>query len=323
MKRCSWKCAISLLIGLLAAAPAFCQQWPERSVRIVVPFPPGGNTDTIARITADYLAQRFGKPVIVDNRAGAGGAIAAELVAKSPADGYTLFLATLPQMAILPAISNTRYDPVKDFALVSIVGRNMFLLALSPSLPARTLKEFVAHVKEAPRKLPYASGGSGTVSHLSVALLLHRAGIEMVHVPYKGGPPALAAVLAGDATLYFGNLTEVTPQARAGKVRIIAVSGEKRAPQFPDVPTVAEQGYPDFRTETWNGIAAPAGTPAAVIARLADEIGAAARDSVIIERLDNIGVEAVGNTPTEFAKVLEADIKTWGEAVRISGARVE
>jgi tripartite-type tricarboxylate transporter receptor subunit TctC len=323
MQKHSWKRVAFLLIGLLAAAPAFCQQWPERAVRIIVPFPPGGNTDTIARITADYLAQRFGKPVIVENRPGAGGAIAAEFVAKSPPDGYTLFLATLPQMAILPAMTKTRYDPVKDFAPVSIVGRNMFLLALNPSVPARTLSEFVAYVKGRPEKLPYASGGSGSVSHLSVALLLHRAGIEMIHVPYKGGPPALADVLAGQATLYFGNLTEVTPQARAGKVRVIAVSGEKRAPQFPEVPTVAEQGYPDFRTETWNAIAAPAGTPAAVIKRLAEEIGAAAKDPAIVGRLDNIGVEAVGNSPAEFAKVLEADLKTWGEAVRISGARAD
>ena len=314
---------VLLLLGVLAAAPAFCQQWPDRAVRIVVPFPPGGNTDTIARITADYLAQRFARPVIVENRPGAGGAIAAELVAKSPPDGYTLFLATLPQMAILPAMTKTRYDPVKDFIPVSIVGRNMFLLAINPSVPARSLREFVAYVKERPGKLPYASGGSGSVSHLSVALLLNRAGIEMIHVPYKGGPPALADVLAGQATLYFGNLTEVTPQARAGKVRVIAVSGEKRAPQFPDVPTVAEQGYPDFRTETWNAIAAPAGTPPAVIARLAEEIAAATKDPAIVGRLENIGVEPVGNTPAEFAKVLEADLKTWGEAVRISGARAE
>lgn len=317
------KIALLLFTALLSATCALAQEWPTRPVRIVVPFPPGGNTDSIARITAERLTRRFNNPVIVENRTGANGAIAADLVAKSAADGYTLFLATLPQMAILPAMTRTPYDPVKDFAPVSIVGRNMFVLALNPSFPANNLREFVAYIKERPGKIPYASAGNGSVSHLSVALLLQRAGIEMVHVPYKGGPPALADVMAGHVALYFGNLAEVTPQARAGKVKVIAVSGETRAPRFPDVGTVAEQGYPGYRTETWNAIAAPAGTPAMVIKLLADEIGAAAKDPAFQSRLNAIGVEAVGNTPAEFAQVLEADLKIWAEAVRISGARVE
>jgi tripartite-type tricarboxylate transporter receptor subunit TctC len=312
-----------LLVALLTASCAMAQQWPNRPVRIIVPFPAGGNTDTIARITAERLSQRLGEPFIVENRAGANGAIAAELVARSPADGYTLFLATLPQMAILPAMTKTPYDPVKDFAPVSIVGRNMFVLALNPSMPVDSLKQFVAYVKERPGKIPYASAGNGSVSHLSVALLLQRAGIEMIHVPYKGGPPAIADVMAGHVALYFGNLTEVTPPARSGKVKVIAVSGEKRAAQFPDVPTVAEQGYPGFRTETWNAIAAPAGTPPAVIKVLADQIGAAAKEPAFASRLNAIGVEALGNTPAQFAAILESDILIWANAVKISGAKLE
>ena len=309
-------------LALICAWPALAQQWPARNVRIIVPFPAGGNTDTIARITAEYLGAKLGRPFVVENRPGAGGAIAAEAVARAPADGYTLFLAALPQLAILPAIAKVPYDPVKDFAPVSIVGRNMFALALHPSVPATSLKEFVAHVKSRPDRLPYASAGAGTVSHLSVVLLLNRAGIEMINIPYKGGPPALADVMAGHATLYFGNLTEIAPQARAGKVRVIAVSGESRTPLLPDVATVAEQGFPGYRTETWNSIVAPAATPTPIITRLAAEIAAATRDPAIIAKLDAIGVEPVGNTPAEFARTLEADIRTWGEAARLSGERL-
>lgn len=315
--------ARGLLCALLAVASfsASAQQWPARNLRVIVPFPPGGNTDTIARIAADYLTQRLGQPVIVENRPGAGGAIAAEAVARAPADGYTLFLAALPQLAILPAVTKVPYDPVKDFAPVSIIGRNMFALALHPSVPAKSLREFIDYVKSKSERMPYASAGAGTVSHLSVALLLHRAGIDMLNVPYKGGPPALADVMAGHALLYFGNLTEISPQAKAGKVRVIAVSGDKRAPLFPGVPTVAEQGFPGYRTETWNSIVAPAGTPAAIVKRLADEIASATRDAGVIAKLDAIGVEPVGNSPEEFARVLEADIRTWGEAARVAGAK--
>lgn len=320
------RAAAGALLGALLALASFsaqAQQWPARNVRIIVPFPAGGNTDSIARIAADHLTQKLAQPFVVENRPGAGGAIAAEAVARAPADGYTLFLAALPQLAILPAIAKVPYDPVKDFAPVSIIGRNMFALALHPSVPAKSLREFVDHVKSKSERLPYASAGAGTVSHLSVALLLHRAGIDMLNVPYKGGPPALADVIAGHALLYFGNLTEITPQARAGKVRVIAVSGDRRAALLPDVPTVAEQGFPGYRTETWNSLVAPAGTPAAIIKRLADEIAVATRDPAVIAKLDAIGVEPVGNSPAEFAQVLEADIRTWGEAARISGAHAK
>ena len=309
------------ILALLSTLPASAQQWPARNVRIIVPFPPGGNTDTIARIAADHLGQRLGQPFVVENRAGAGGAIAAEAVARAPADGYTLLLAALPQLVILPAITKVPYDPVRDFAPVSIIGRNMFALALHPAVPAKSIRELVEYVKSKSDRLPYASAGAGTVSHLSIALLLHRAGIEMTNVPYKGGPPALADVMAGHALLYFGNLTEIAPQARVGKVRVIAVSGEKRASLLPDVPTVAEQGFPGYRTETWNSLVAPANTPPAIVKRIADEIGVATRDPAIIARLDAIGVEPVGNTPEEFARLLENDIRTWGEAARIAGAR--
>ena len=314
---------LPLAMGIGFATAASAQSWPQRPVRIVVPFSAGGNTDSIARITAEWLTQKLGQTVIVENKPGAGGAIAAEFVARAPADGYTLFMATLPQMAVLPAMARTPYDPVADFAPVSIVASNHFALAVNDLIPAATLQELVAHVRRHPSRLVYASAGTGSLSHLSVVLLLKRAGLAMEHLAYKGGAPALADVVAGHVPMYFGNLAEIIPQARGGKIKVLAVSGDKRAPQLPNVPTVAEQGFPGFSTNTWNAIAAPAKTPQTVIDRLAREIAQAARDPGFVQRLENIGVEPVGNTPAEFAAQLKSDLEIWAEAVRIAGIKAD
>jgi len=302
---------------------ALAQDWPQKPVRLIVPFPPGGVTDNIARASSDWLGRRLGQNVIVENRPGASGAIAVEIVARSPADGYTLLMAPLPQMAILPAMTRTPYDPVKDFAPITIVGANVFGLAVHRSLPADTLPKFVSFVKARPGQVSYASAGSGTVSHLTMALFVQRAGLDMVHVPYKGGGPAMADAMAGHVALYFGNLSDVIPHAKGTRIRVLAVSGDKRAPQLPDVPTVAESGYPGFRTSTWNGIAAPAKTPQAVIERIAREMQPAPKDAGFVSRLHVIGVDAICGTPDEFARTLKADTVIWAEAVRISGARIE
>ena len=313
-----------LLAALCGVVPdGLSQEWPQKPVRLIVPFPPGGVTDNIARYSADWLARRLGQNVIVENRPGASGAIAVESVARSPADGYTLLIAPLPQMAILPAMTRTPYDPVKDFAPITIVGANVFALAVHRSLSADTLPKFVSFVKARPGQVSYASAGSGTVSHLTMVLFMQRAGLDMVHVPYKGGGPAVADVLAGHVPLYFGNLSEALPHAAGTRIRVLAVSGDKRAPQLPDVPTVAESGFSGFRTSTWNGIAAPARTPQAVIERIAREMRPAANDPAFIGKLHVIGVDTICGTPEEFAKTLRADIVTWAEAVRISGARIE
>ncbi|MGH8622179.1 MAG: Bug family tripartite tricarboxylate transporter substrate binding protein [Burkholderiales bacterium] len=305
------------------ALDAFAQDWPQRPVRLIVPFPPGGVTDNIARASADWLTRRLGQNVIVENRPGASGAIAGDVVAKAPADGYTLLMASLPPMAILPAMTRTPYDSVKDFAPITIVGANVFGLAVHRSLPVDTLPKFVSFVKARPGQVSYASAGSGTVSHLTMALFIQRAGLDMVHVPYKGGGPAVADALAGHVSLYFGNLSEVIPHASGARIRVLAVSGEKRASQLPDVPTVAESGYPGFRTSTWNGIAAPARTPQAIIERIAREMQPAANDAGFTGKLQVIGVDAICGTPEEFARTLKSDMATWAEAVRISGARIE
>ena len=311
------------LAAVLAPATATAQGWPERPVRLLVPFAPGGVTDSLARISAEWLTRRLGQTVIVENRPGANGAIAVEAVARSPADGYTLLMAPLPQMAILPAMTKTPYDPVRDFVPITIIGSNMFALAVHKSLPVDTLPKFVSFVKARPGQISYASAGSGSVSHLTVALFMQRAGLDLVHVPYKGGAPALVDVVAGHVALYFGNLAEVLPHASAGRIKVLAVSGDKRAPQLPGVPTVAESGYPGFRTATWNGIAAPAKTPPAVIERIAREMQPAAKDAAFAGKLQGIGVDAICGTPEEFAKTLAADTVLWSEAVRISGARIE
>ena len=313
---------LALLTVLCALPlPLQAQHWPQKPVKVIVPFPPGGVTDSIARITADWLSPRLGQPVIAENRPGASGAIAADLVARSDADGYTLFSAATPQLAIVPHVQKISYDPLKDFAPISIVGTNPFALGCNEKIPARTLAEFVEYVKARPNQLSYGSPGSGSVGHLTMALFLARAGLSMEAVLYKGGGPAMADVVAGHVPCYFGNLNELIPHAGTGRVRLFAVSGEKRAPQLPQVPTVAEQGYPGFRTLTWNGYMAPAGTPREIVERVAREIAAGCKDASFVGRLGKIGVDAVCSTPAEFAQAVREDLQIWKEAVQAAGIK--
>jgi tripartite-type tricarboxylate transporter receptor subunit TctC len=310
-------------IVLSLASIAVCAQatWPQKPVRVIVPFPPGGVTDSIARITVDWLSQRTGQPVIAENRPGASGAIAAEYVARSAPDGYTLLMAASPQLAIVPHVQKIPYDPIKDFAPVSIVGASFFALGVNDKLPPRSLAEFVAYAKARPGQLNFASPGSGTVGHLTMALFLARAGLKMEPVLYKGGGPAMVDVLSGQVPVYFGNLNELIPHVSSGRVRVLAVSGDKRVPQLPDVPTVAEQGYPGFRTDTWNGIVAPAGTPPDIVERAQREISLGCKDAGFVARLDKIGVEAVCSTPAEFSRAIRQDLDLWKDAVSAAGLK--
>ena len=306
---------------LFLSSNALAQQWPQRPVKVVVPFPPGGVTDAIARITADWLSPRLGQPVVAENRPGASGAIAAEFVARSDPDGYTLFSAATPQLAIVPYVQKISYDPLKDFAPISIVGTNPFALGCNEKMPPKNLGEFVAYVKERPGQLSFASPGSGSVGHLTMALFLARAGLKMEPVLYKGGGPAIADVVAGHVPCYFGNLNEIIPHAGSGRLKVFAVSSERRAPQLPQVPTVAEQGYPGFRTVTWNGYVAPANTPREIVERIAREIAAGCKDAAFVERLGKIGVDAVCGTPAEFAQAIREDQQIWKEAVQAANIK--
>ena len=307
---------------LLMNITSFAQSWPNRPVKIIVPFSAGGNTDSIARITADELTKTLGQTFIVENKPGANGAIAANFVAKSPADGYTLLLAVLPQLAVLPAMTKTNYDPVKDFSLISIIASNEFALSVANHFPANNLKEFVNYVNARPNEIPYASAGSGSLSHLSTELFNTRAKLKMNHVPYKGGAPAIADVMGEQVPLYFANVAEASQPYKAGKIKVLATTGLKRNALFPQVPTIAESGYPGFHTSTWNGLAAPTGTPTEVIDKTVKVLKGLAQNEEFKSRLQNIGVDVVCNTPEEFQQILKQDLSKWAEAVKITGATI-
>ena len=312
---------IALLLACVAFSASAQTQWPQKPVKVIVPFPPGGVTDSLARITADWLTQRLGQPVVAENRPGASGAIAAELVARAEPDGYTLFSAATPQLAIVPHVQKIGYDPVRDFAPISIVGTNPFALGCNQKLAATNLKQLVDYARAHPGELSYASPGSGSVGHLTMELFLARAGLKMEPVLYKGGGPAMADVIAGHVPCYFGNLNEILPHAGGGKINVLAVSGETRVPQLPQVPTVAEQGYPGFRTLTWNGYVAPAATPRAVVERVAREIAAGCKDAAFTARLEKIGVDPVCSTPAAFTQAINEDLMIWKEAVAVAGIK--
>lgn len=297
--------------------------WPQRPVKIVVPFAPGGNTDAIARIMAERLTQGLGQSFIVENKVGAGGAIAADYVAKSPADGYTLLMAAMPIMAILPIITKTNFDPLKDFVAISNVGSNPFVMGIHKSLPVTTIEEFVAYVKKNPGKFNYASGGSGSVSHLSAALFVKRAQIDMTHISYKGGAPAVTDLLGGNVQMYFGNFSELFPHISGGNIRIIGVSSNSRVAQLPQVATIAESGFPGFKTLTWNGLMAPAETSPAIIARLTEAAINAVKTDSTTARFMQIGVDPIGNSSKEFSETLRSDIAIWSEAAKAANLKME
>ena len=310
--------AVSLALGVLELR---AQTWPQRPVRLIVPFAAGGNTDGIARIAAQRLGEALGEQVVVENKPGAGGAIAAELVAKATPDGYTLLVAALPVMAVVPAMSKVRYDALKDFAPISNIATNPFVLAVNKDFPAKTLPEFIAYVRARPGQLSYGSAGIGSLNHLSMALFLNRAGLDMTHVPYKGNAPALSDVVAGHIPAMFSNLSDALPQAAAGNVRLIALSSEQRAPLAREVPTLAESGFPGFSVLTWNGLMAPAETPKPIIDRIAAEIAAAVKDPAFAARLREFGADPLGNSPDDYRAMLARDIATWAQAVDVAGAR--
>ena len=304
--------AFALLLALTAPAAA---EYPDRPVRLIIPFPPGGSNDVVGRLVANQLSEKLGHKVFVDNRGGAGGVLGTEAAAAAAPDGYTLLIVSIAH-AVNPALYKLNYDPIKSFTPISILATGPNVLAVNPALPVKTVAELVKLAKEKPGELDYASAGVGSFQHLGGELFKLTAGVNLQHVPYKGGGPAMADVLAGHVPCYFGNLNEIIPHAGGGRIKVLAVSGERRAPQLPQVPTVAEQGYPGFRTLTWNGYVAPAATPRPVIERIAREIAAGCKDAAFAERLNKIGVDAVCSTPAEFAQAIRDDLVTWKEAVQ-------
>jgi tripartite-type tricarboxylate transporter receptor subunit TctC len=290
--------------------------WPSRPVKIVVPFGAGGNTDIIARIVAQDFTSAFGESFFVENRPGAAGVLAAEAVARAPADGLTLLMATQPQISIVPTMTRTTYDPIKDFAPISVIGTNPFVLVVRTGLPVSTVTEFVEYVRHNPNKLTYVATGVGSVNHLTMALLLKRAGLAMTPVMYKGGPAGLTDVIAGRVDAYFAGVSVVAPHATTGELKLLAVTSNTRARQIPQVPTLAESGFPGFNVLLWTGLLAPAGTPPETVDRIAKEVARMVKDPVPAERLEQNGVDLLGSDPREFAAMIVEDTAFWKEALQ-------
>jgi tripartite-type tricarboxylate transporter receptor subunit TctC len=315
--------ATALLVSAIGCtdARAQAQNWPQRPVRIIAPYAAGGNSDVITRLTAQRLSDAFGQTFVVENRLGGNGAVASEAVARAAPDGYTLLWGVTPPITINPALTKVAYDPVKDFAPVSVVAVNGFVLVVNKNFPPKTVSEFVSYVRAQSTKLAYAEGSAGSLTHLAMALFLKRAGLDMTNVSYRGNAPALTDVVAGHLPTMFSNISDAVPQAQAGAIRMLAVSTKTRSAQIPDVPTVAESGYPGFNVVTWNGLMAPAGTPKEIIAKMAAEIGRAVKDPAFVARLDQMGADPLGNTPEEFSAMIATETALWADTVKSLGLK--
>jgi len=319
-----WLGCLAFALALLAPL-AFAQApYPAKPIRLVVPFPPGGTTDILARIVAQKLTEAWGQPVVVDNRPGAGGNIGAELVAKSAPDGYTLLMGTVGTHAINASLyAKLPYDHVKDFAPVILVAGVPNVLVVNPSVPVNSVAELIAYAKANPGKLNFASSGSGTSIHLSGELFRTMAGVQITHVPYKGSAPAIADLVGGQVQLMFDNLPSSLAQIKAGKLRALAVTSDKRAPALPDVPTMAEAGLPGFEASSWFGVLAPAGTPPAIVGKLHAEIAKWLATPDAREKLSAQGANLAGFGPEEFARYIGSETAKWAKVVKESGAKVD
>jgi tripartite-type tricarboxylate transporter receptor subunit TctC len=306
--------------GLARAQPA---DWPARPIRFILPFPPGGGTDILGRLIAERLTAGLGQPVVTENRGGAGGNVGAEAAAKSPPDGYTIVLVA-PSLAISPSLySKLNYDPVKDFAPVSLVATVPNVMITNPSVPAATLKEFIALAKSKPGEMNFGSGGSGTSNHLAGELFNIVAGVKLVHVPYKGVNLAMQDVLSARVQLVFIGIPAAAPHIKAGKLRALALASAQRSAVLPDVPTADEAGLPKFEVTTWYGILAPAGTPRPVVARLNGELGKIMHSPELKDRLEALATDPLTSTPEEFADLIRREIAKWSEVVREAGLKAD
>jgi len=312
-----------LLFAVLAlmAGSVFAQPYPSKPVRLIVTFPPGGSTDTVARIFAPRLGERLGQPVVIENRPGAGGAIGIDATLRSPADGYTIVLAAAGALTIIVNFPNRpAYDPTRDLAPITMIGTSPFLLVSQEQVSAR---EIIERAKANPGKLAYASGGNGTAMHLSGELFKLMAGVDLVHVPFKGSGPAVTAAAQGQPPLAFADITSALPLLKAGRVKAVAVLSKERSSFLPEVPTLAESGVPGYEAIGWFGLLAPAGTPAPVVSRLAAETAAVMRQPDIREKLAAVALEPWVTTPEEFLTFIRSETAKWGRVIRESGAKLQ
>jgi tripartite-type tricarboxylate transporter receptor subunit TctC len=316
-------CVLCLLSCAVFAAPTIAQTYPTRPIRMIVPFPAAGGYDTIARAIAQRFTEAWGQPVIIDNRAGANGNIGTEAAAKSPADGYTLIMGGIGPHALSAGLySKLAYDPVRDFEPISLTGTQQNLFVSHPSVPVKTVAGLVRFAKNHPGQLTYASTGSGSGQHLAAEQLKQMAGIDMVHVPYKGGPPALSALLGGEVSVQFNVILLPLPHVKTGRITALAVASPRRSPLAPEIPTMAEAGYP-IDIDTWYGLYAPAGTPRDIIARLNAEAVRAANQPEVKERLRSQGIDTVGSTPEALARHQKAEIARWTALIKAAKIAID
>ena len=318
-----FKCAVALACALAAVA-ASAQQYPTKPVRWIVPFPPGGGTDVISRAIAQKLTEAWGQQVIADNRPGSGGTIGLAAATKSPADGYTVVLGQLANVAIAPALyTRLPYDPVKELQPVTLVLSAPLILVAHPSLPAKNTRELLALARAKPDAITFGSPGNGTTGHLAAEVIKSTTGVKMTHVPYKGASPAITGLLGGEIAIYVSSIPPALPFMKAGRLKALGVTSAKRTATLPDVPTIAESGLPGYEVTNWYGVMVPAGVPKDILARLHTEIVRILQLPDVRQRFAGEGGDVAPNTPEQFAAFIRSEIAKWGKAVKDSGARVD
>lgn len=315
--------AAALAFITTSTTSAVAQDWPDHPIRMIVPFPAGGSADTLARLLGQKISPHLGQPIVVDNRPGAGGNIGTEVVAKSPPDGTT-FLMTPSSFASQPSLySNLTWDPVRDFAPVALIATTPNILVVNTAVPAHSVRELIALAKAQPGRLSYASGGVGATNHLAGELFKRMTGTEIVHVPYRGNPLAVIDVMNGQVAMMFDFMITSLPHVKEGKLRALAVTGAKRSPQVPDLPTVSEAGVSGYEASTWFAVMAPAGTPPPVIGKLNGELNAALKQPDIQARLVELGAEPLGGTPDDAARLLKSEISKWADVIKAAHIQIE